>query len=1137
MVTCQNNGIRHQLIHALGRGCLGVLIFSISALAGQLRVVPQQNGDDFPLVSADKQAAAILIDPEDADVIGIAAKAFAGDVAAVTGVEPKILNTTENLPKYIVLAGSWEKCRWMKPLLEQKGVDAKHIADNAWESYLITVVDKPFDGVEQALVVAGSDRRGTAFGLFEVSRAIGVSPWVWWADVTPDKLAALYLQRDTLTFGPPSVQYRGLFINDEDWGLLPWAKNYEPDKDPVGPRVYERVFELLLRLRANHIWPAMHEAVRYFNYYPENKVVADRYAIVMGSAHCEPLLYNNASEWNTETMGQWRYDTNREKVYEVLDQRVRKNGKYENVYTVGMRGIHDSPMIGNLALQERITLLEKVFADQREILEKNVGQPAATIPQVFIPYNEVLTMYRNGLNVPDDITMMWVDDNHGRIRFFSNELEQRRSGGAGVYFHISYLGPPRPYLWLASTPNSLTWKEMKRAWDTHARRVWIVNVGDIKPLEIGTEFFLDMAWDIKLWDETNLDEFMRQAMRRDIDAELGDKVAELLHDYFTLNYQRRPSFMGFNRGWWGRPILDPQFSLYHYGDECQRRIDAFDELSKKARSLYEQVPPHRKDAYYQLVLYPIIGAAELNKKFLYAYKSRAYAAQHRSSANDYADKALQAYQTIEAETAVYNNTLASGKWRGMMSHQPIGYEDTVFHMVETARIQPLDAPRLGVALEGGDNPLKPIRDDGPQDFDRGETVVLKADQADLGGEMKRITVDERTVLQYDGSEGNLLQGPTQHRATFPVEVKEGGTYTLYARVNHPTPQRDSWYFQMDDDPFVVFNNQQGQWQEFVVLKTFLTPGRHTVLAAARETGAALEQVRLEREAFIPRYADTAELPTFNSYMPRRYFIDVFNMSAATLKWSASVSAPWLRLSQTEGTIGREQQRIWVDIDAAELPQSVHHTGTIDITGAGQAYSVAVKVFHPNIEIDRGTFVQENDVIRINAGNCTRIKSGTAGSWKSVPHLSYNRASMALFPFVGWRIDDLEQVTAQAALLEYPIYVFEPGSAKLRLDAIAAFPTLEGQPVRCGVSLDDGQPQWVTFDVGMPYQSKDPAAAETWSLNVLRGLMYGRAQMDISQGQHVLKIWGVDPVVNLDGLTLDFGGEKPSYLNPPETLIR
>ena len=428
--------LKHTII------CLAFLItFSVST-SGQAKaewVSDVYRRGDFKLAERSR-VADIVVSPDDFKVVQIAAENFAADVQRVTGKLPVLRNNSNGLQGHIVFAGTLGKNSLIDSLASNGKLDVSQLRGQ-WESFLITTVANPVPGVDLGLVIAGSDRRGTAFGIFELSQAIGVSPWYWWADVTPRHRDNLFVQASARREGPPSVQYRGIFINDEDLGLQPWAaKTFDPELGDIGPKTYARVFELLLRLKSNTVWPAMHSCTKAFNLYADNKRVADDYAIVMGSSHAEPMLRNNVTEW-TEKHEDYDYTRNADGVRRYWEQRVEQNGKFESIYTIGMRGIHDSPIQGPATQPERIKVLEQIFADQRGLLAKHVRDDVTTVPQIFCPYKEVLSDYRNGLKVPDDVTIVFPDDNFGYIRYLPTEAEQETTGR--VWCLLSRLLPGR----------------------------------------------------------------------------------------------------------------------------------------------------------------------------------------------------------------------------------------------------------------------------------------------------------------------------------------------------------------------------------------------------------------------------------------------------------------------------------------------------------------------------------------------------------------------------------------------------------------------------------------------------------------------------------------------------------------------
>jgi hypothetical protein len=558
--------------------------------------------------------------------------------------------------------------------------------------------------VDQALVIAGSDRRGTIYGIYEVSASIGVSPWYWWADVPVTKRPALAIRAGAHRQGPPSVKYRGIFLNDEDWGLQPWAaKTFDPALGDIGPKTYARIFELLLRLKANTLWPAMHACTKAFNLYPQNKQLADEYAIVMGSSHAEPMLRDNVTEW-TAPPEDYNYVTNREGVRAYWEQRVQENGRFENIYTLGMRGIHDSAMQGPKTNAERIRALEQIFADQRALLAKHVNADVTQVPQAFTPYKEVLDTYRAGLPVPDDVTLVWPDDNFGYIRHFPTAEEQQRRGGSGVYYHLSYLGSPLSYLWLCTTPPALVWEEMSKAYDYGARTIWIANVGDLKPAEIGTEFFLQMAWDIHRWRRGNLSGFLAEWAAREFGAEHAQEIAGIMDQYYRLNFQRKPEHLQ----WWP-PNESPRPSPFT-AEETRQRLEALAQLCTRVDRLEASLPAAAKDAYYELVAYPVRGTALANERYFSGELSALHTAAGRTDAPELARQAEVADARLKEATRVFNEQIAGGKWRRILALEPA---DDQWRRI---RIAPWALPRLAPAQKAAENPAStPAR--APAGFD------------------------------------------------------------------------------------------------------------------------------------------------------------------------------------------------------------------------------------------------------------------------------------------------------------------------------------------------------------------------------------------------------------------------------------
>lgn len=531
------------------------------------------------------------------------------------------------------------------------------------------------------IVVQGHNGRGTAYGLLELSRMAGVSPWVWWGDVRPFSRSRLTISSDFVMEHVPSVQYRGIFINDEDWSLREWStKTYEPEQ-PMGPKTYKALFQLLLRLRANTIWPAMHEGTPAFFTVMGNKEMADSFGILIGTSHCEPLLRNNVAEWSVKERGPYNYVTNRAEVQRYWAERLKEVKGSEELFTIGMRGIHDGSMEGVKTREEKLAGLQQVIDDQRKLIRNYYNKKVEQVPQVFIPYKEVLEIMESGLRVPNDVTLMWCDDNYGYLTRLPDSLQQLRQGGGGVYYHLSYWGRPHDYLWLTTTQPGLIYQEMKEAYDHNCRRLWIANVHDPKVAAYDLELFLDMAWDINVignvssvFDPTyrnrrfeTVADHLGCWLTTQFGGFVGKAIAPAMREFYRLNAIRKPEFMG-----WTQVELDKrkypggksvptttQFSLSH----AYRRMADFAKIEAVVDVYSHMVRDFQRDAYFAHVLYPVHASAAMTRKML------SDAAESR-----------RAYEEIQALTERYN-TLNSGKWQGLMSAAPRGLP--VFGQVRT----------------------------------------------------------------------------------------------------------------------------------------------------------------------------------------------------------------------------------------------------------------------------------------------------------------------------------------------------------------------------------------------------------------------------------------------------------------------
>ncbi|TDD95710.1 glycosyl hydrolase 115 family protein [Flavobacterium cellulosilyticum] len=599
----------------------------------------------------------------------ILAYSLAEDIFKVTGFKPLVTKNKATALGNVIVIGNYQS-ELVQSFLDKK-TDRKGF-EKQWESYLFQIIDNPTSKIRKAFVIAGTSPRGTAYGVYDLSQKMGVSPWYWWADVPVTHQNELVLKQDLFYSKAPSVKYRGIFLNDEDWGLRPWAsKTFEPEVGNIGPKTYAKIFELLLRLKANSIWPAMHEGTTAFFKIPGNAKIAEAYQIVVGSSHAEPMLRNNVDEWNEKELGHFNYVTNKENVFKYWEDRVKESKNVDAIFTIGMRGVHDSGMEGVKTNKEGVQLLTQVIEDQRNLIEKHLNPDATKVPQAFTVYKEVLDLYEEGLQVPEDITLVWTDDNYGYIRRLSNEQEQKRSGGGGVYYHASYWGRPHDYLWLSTTHPALIREEMMKAYQANCKDIWILNVGDIKPAEYAMQLFMDMGYDASPFeDASNVKKHMMHFYSSIFGENYGKSIADIQWRYYDLAFERKPEFMGWSQTEPTTKIAQTGYNPFFFGDENQTRINQYQNLENQVETLKTTIPKSLQDSYFQLVYYPVKGASLMNKKFLYADKAIIYGKQGRWNANDYALKSEAAYNKIAELTQFYNTQLANGKWNLMMDMKP-----------------------------------------------------------------------------------------------------------------------------------------------------------------------------------------------------------------------------------------------------------------------------------------------------------------------------------------------------------------------------------------------------------------------------------------------------------------------------------
>ncbi len=628
--------------------CFALFLFTKSI--SQYIISEKKEQGSFPLISL-LQSASLYIDDNDDWLVQKSATLLQGDIEKVTGKKSGVISELSPIVKNIVIIGTVDKSSIIKKLVAENKLIVSDI-QNKWDAFKIQVVPNPFPGVSNALVIAGSNKRGAAYGVFELSRQMGVSPWYWWADVPVKKKTELYIKAGVSLLDSPKVKYRGIFINDEAPAFSGWTKE---KFGGVNHLVYEKIFELILRLKGNYLWPAM-----WGNAFNDddtlNPVLADKYGIVMGTSHHEPML-RAQQEWKRYGRGQWDYDSNQAVLKNFWRKGIQNMDSHESIVTIGMRGDGDKPMTEGTA----ISLLERIVKDQRSIIEEVTGKTASSIPQDWALYKEVQDYYDKGMRVPDDVTLLLCDDNWGNIRRLPKLTDKPRSGGYGIYYHFDYVGDPRNYKWLNTNQIERTWEQMHLAYEYGVNRIWIVNVGDIKPMEFPISFFLDYAWNPGKWNEDNLSTYYTAWAEEQFGKEHAKQIGEIIQKYTQYNARRKPE------------LLSPEtYSLINY-KEAETVAKDYNALLVKAEKINNELPAEYKDAFFELVLHPVKACANLNELYVTVAWNRFFAPIREAGTNMYADSSKQLFVNDSLISIEYNKGTANGKWNHMMDQTHIGY--------------------------------------------------------------------------------------------------------------------------------------------------------------------------------------------------------------------------------------------------------------------------------------------------------------------------------------------------------------------------------------------------------------------------------------------------------------------------------
>ncbi|MCC2954882.1 glycosyl hydrolase 115 family protein [Massilia sp. IC2-477] len=675
------------MLCSLALGLCLALPAKVHAL-GTPRFVDLQGKEGVRLV-AGARAAPIVVDKDDFPGVLRAARDLQRDLQAVTGRTPQ-WQTGAAAGSDAIIVGTLGRHALIDALARQGKIDTRSLAGQ-WEGFLIQAVTDPVPGVKRALVIAGSDKRGTIYGIYTLSEQIGVSPWHWWADVPVARHAALSVPLDTRLMDKPAVQYRGIFLNDEAPALTNWAKERFGG---FNRKFYERIFELMLRLRANYLWPAMWGSA-FYDDDKSNGELADSMGIVMGTSHHEPMM-RAQQEWARHGKGPWDYSRNADTLRDFWAGGLRNTRDYEKVITMAMRGDGDEPM----SESANVDLLERIVRDQRALIQQELGRDPASVPQLWALYKEVQDYYEKGMRVPDDMLLLWCDDNWGNIRRLPTPEERKRSGGAGVYYHFDYVGGPRSYKWLNVTQIAKVWEQMNLANEYGANRLWIVNVGDLKPMEVPTEFFLAYAWNPSAWPADKLPAYLEAWAAREFGTQHAGRIAAIVERYTRYNARRRPE-----------QLAPDTYSLTAY-DEAERVVNDYNALVLEAQQVGKALPKAVQDAYFQLVEYPVRASANALEMWVSAGRNAQYARQGRASTNDMAARVRRLFAHDAELTRAYHGA-RGGKWKHMMSQTRFGYTNwaqpyrDVMPAVAELRLPDPASPggigaadRMGVVVQG-----------------------------------------------------------------------------------------------------------------------------------------------------------------------------------------------------------------------------------------------------------------------------------------------------------------------------------------------------------------------------------------------------------------------------------------------------
>lgn len=770
------------------------------------------------------------------------------DFQKVTGIQPHLISQNSGVNGMLIIIGEAGKSKTIDALIKQKKIDGKSLMGKN-EKFIIQNISNPFPGVSEAIVIAGSDKRGTIYGIYEMSRQIGVSPWYYWADVPVEKKENLYFKKGIYTDGEPAVEYRGIFLNDEEPSLGSWAR---ATFGGINSKFYEKVFELILRMKGNYIWPAMWGKA----FYDDDALsgpLADEMGIVMGTSHHEPMALAQ-TDWHRyikrdNLPNVWDYSKNAEVLQKFWKSGLERSKNWEKLVTVGMRGDGDEAM----GEGTNISLLEKIVKDQRKIIADVTGKKPERTPQVWALYKEVQDYYDKGMRVPDDVILLFCDDNWGNVRKLPDLSKPLHKGGYGMYYHFDYVGGPRNSKWISISPIQRVWEQMNLSYEHKVDKVWVVNVGDLKPMEFPISFFLDMAWNPKQFNANNLFQYTEKWSAQQFGEKHAKEIAEMINTYAKYNRRVTPETLNWKT-----------YSLENY-NEFETVLNDYRALALKALRLKEDIPAEYQDAYYQLVLYPIDACSNLYEMYYAVAKNRELAAKKDPEANQYADQVKQYFERNAELDNYYNNVMAGGKWQHMMDQMRIGYKTWADGkeniMPEVTYVSEADIPKEKIFQEkNGYVSIEAENFARMQNSDRIHWEVIP----DFGKTKSGVTTfpqnaypkaDENVYLEYDIN--------FESKGEFEVQLLLAPTLNF----NHNKGLRYEISFDGQAPQVVNFNGhykgELGRWQSEHIIRSMTKhqiaqPGKHTLRFRVLEPGIVLEKILIDTGGLKPSYLGAPE---------------------------------------------------------------------------------------------------------------------------------------------------------------------------------------------------------------------------------------------------------------------------------------